>query len=113
MKLFIILLGLVCVTSCQSTQQSLKGENNQKIVRTAPKYPRLALRRGITGFVEMKFNVSTDGKTKNIVVVNSEPKKTFDKSAVKALSQWTYYPKIVNGHAVEMKDLMVTLHFDN
>lgn len=106
-----VLISFVFVIGCQSTEQSLKVGEKQKVVRTAPKYPIDALNRGITGFVKMKFDVATNGKTKNIIVVNSQPKVIFDESAVIALSQWTYIPKIVNDHPVEMKGLTVTLSF--
>jgi len=109
-KKLVVLLSVVLVIGCQSTEQTSKVKNNQNVVRTVPEYPPEAYRQGVTGFVKMKFDVSTNGETKN-VVVNSQPKGIFDENAVNALSEWTYIPKVINGQPTEMKGLTVTLNF--
>lgn len=67
--------------------------------RIQPKYPFAAANNKVEGFVVMSFSVETDGKVTDIQVERSQPSGVFDKSAVKALSQWRYHPvdyKVVN-----------------
>ena len=67
----------------------------------APKYPRAAQRRGLTGWVEVQFTVDVDGTVRNVSVVNSEPGLTFVNAAVKAVEAWEFEPVIENGVAIE------------
>ena len=59
----------------------------------APKYPRSASRRRISGLVHVGFDVNTDGSTSAINIVNSEPSGVFDASAAEAVSQWQFAPQ--------------------
>ena len=44
----------------------------------APKIPAATRNRGMSGWVELEFTVRTDGSTGDIVVTNSNPRRTFD-----------------------------------
>lgn len=57
---------------------------------TAPTFPRRALRRNISGMVEVKFVVNAAGTTESIEVVRSEPGDLFSQSAVNAINQWRF-----------------------
>jgi protein TonB len=59
--------------------------------------------RATSGWVELEFTVLTDGSTSDIVVTNSSPRRTFDASAVTAVSQWRYKPVKRDGKAVEQR----------
>ena len=59
--------------------------------------------RGITGWVELEFTVRTDGSTGDIVVTNSNPRRTFDNAAMTAVSQWRYKPVMRDGKPVEQR----------
>jgi TonB family protein len=59
----------------------------------APKYPRSAQRRNLSGFVEVEFVVNTDGSTGEFGIVNAMPNKIFDASAEKAVSRWKFTPR--------------------
>ncbi len=76
------------------------------LVRTryvAPKYPRSAQRRGISGWVELLFTVATDGTVKDIVVRASEPRDLFDNAAARAVGKWEFEPVLDNGTAIEQR----------
>ena len=77
----------------------------------APKYPRVAQRRNITGSVELTFTVTTDGRVRSASVIRSEPSETFDEAAMEAVANWRFEPVIENGVAVE-KRTAVRLAFD-
>ena len=59
----------------------------------APTFPRGALRRNISGMVEVQFTVNVDGNTESIEVLHSEPGDVFSKSAVNAVKQWRFEPR--------------------
>lgn len=80
------------------------------IERVPPKYPARAADRHIEGWVKIEFTVDTDGTVKDAAVVESEPPEVFDDAALKAINQWTFKEKIVNGVAVEQRAVQ-TLQF--
>lgn len=53
-------------------------------------YPLSAVKNAQEGWVLLTFNTDEKGHTSQIKVLDSSPKKIFDKAAVKALSQWRY-----------------------
>ena len=69
----------------------------------APKYPRAAERRSLSGWVDVVFTVDTDGTTKAIEVRGSEPERTFDKAATSAVEKWKFMPVFENGMVVEKR----------
>jgi len=66
----------------------------------APKYPRSAQRRAVSGWVELEFTVDIEGSVTKVSVVNSEPGITFVNAAVKAVENWEFEPVVENGVAV-------------
>jgi len=87
-----------------AARAAVVGEKSlQRIEYVAPKFPAATRNRGASGWVEMEFTVLADGSTGNIVVTNSNPRKTFDVSAVTAVSQWRYKPVIRDGKIVEQR----------
>ena len=84
--------------------KSVVGANS--LARTeyvAPKFPAATRNRELNGWVELEFTVRADGSTGDIVVTNSYPRKVFDSSAVRAISQWRYKPVMLNGKAVDQR----------
>lgn len=81
------------------------------MVRVPPQYPERALQRGIEGRVLIEFTISKSGSVKDAKVVAYEPSKIFNKAALKAVSQWKYNPKIVNGKAVEQPGVRIAIPF--
>ncbi len=80
------------------------GANSlQRIEYVAPKAPATIFNRNLSGWVEVEFTVRTDGSTGDIVVTNSNPRRTFDASATEAISQWRYKPVMRDGKAVEQR----------
>ena len=67
----------------------------------APKYPRAAQRRNLSGWVDVVFTVTTDGSVKDIEIRNSEPGETFVNAATKAVKKWEFEPVVENGTIVE------------
>ncbi|MBQ4800287.1 energy transducer TonB [Pseudoalteromonas sp. MMG006] len=81
------------------------------IVRINPKYPTSAARDGIEGWVQLSFSISPTGEVINPVVINAEPKRTFDREAIRAIKRWKYRPKVIEGVAQLQTDQTVQLDF--
>ncbi len=62
-----------------------------------PAFPALALRRRLSGWVEVRFTVGTDGKVGQVTVTQSEPQRLFDREATRAVQQWVFEPAMKNG----------------
>ena len=83
------------------------------IVRILPRYPSHALSRGIEGWVLLEFTISELGLAINPVVVDSEPRGVFDRSAISAVRKWKYRPKMEDGKAVKRPNVRQLISFTN
>lgn len=81
------------------------------LVRVPPRYPSDAAKKGIEGWVELGFTIHTDGSVINISVIDSQPKRIFDRAAIRALQAWKYKPSVTQGNAVQQSGLSVVLDF--
>jgi len=86
--------------AAQSLQPAPVSSLN-RIKYVAPKYPRGAERRNLSGWVDVVFIVTTDGSVRDIAVRNSEPGDTFVNAAVKAVERWEFEPVVENGALIE------------
>ena len=68
------------------------------MVRVAPVYPARMAARGIEGTVLLQFDVSPDGRATNPVVIESSH-QGFEAAAIKAIWQFKFKPRIVDGVA--------------
>ncbi len=78
------------------------GENRDPVLvrQVRPTYPAAAARRRQEGWVEVTFNVGTDGAVGDVNVERSQPRGVFDRDAVRAVSQWKFEPALNGGKAV-------------
>lgn len=58
----------------------------------APSYPPEAMRAGTAGEVQVEFTVGTDGSVTAARVVNSTPRRVFDRAALDAVQRWRFQP---------------------
>jgi protein TonB len=80
------------------------------IVRVAPVYPARALSRGIEGYVDMSFTVTTTGTVKDPIVVFSTS-SLFDRAATRAVLKFKYKPRVVDGVPVEVPGVKTRISF--
>ena len=80
--------GDVEVTNVAPTNDFIWERANQN----TPQYPIELARSGIKGCAVLSFNISESGKTENIAIVNSVPKKDLGKYSRKMLQQWKWVP---------------------
>jgi len=74
-----------------------------RINYVAPKYPRSARRRNITGSVDISFVVQRSGIVSDVLVTYSTPGTVFNQAAMDAVAQWRFEPTIENGQPVEKR----------
>jgi TonB family protein len=89
------------VPASQQAPVAVSTLNRTKYV--APRYPRAAERRNISGWVDVLFTVTTDGTVAAVEIVGSEPGATFVDAATRAVEKWEFEPVVENGQVVEKR----------
>jgi len=83
-------------TAPQQAQVAVAGEVLPKpVFAPPPKYPTDA--KGVSGWVDVEFNVNVDGSTSSAEVVGSQPQGVFDSAALHAVHTWVFSPDTLNG----------------
>ena len=77
------------------------------IVRIDPQWPREALVKGIEGYVVVEVTIGADGSVKDVRVIQSEPRRMFDRNVIRAVLKWKFKPRIINGVPVERKAIQM------
>ncbi|WP_166839890.1 energy transducer TonB [Rheinheimera pleomorphica] len=81
------------------------------IVRIEPRYPVQAARDGLQGWVKLRFTIMEDGSVDEVEVIEAEPRRVFDREAIRALRRWKYSPKVVDGKPMRQPGMQVQLDF--
>lgn len=80
------------------------------IVRVAPVYPARALSRGLEGYVDMGFTVTTTGTVRDPVVLFSTS-SLFERAAIRAVLKFKYKPRVVDGVPVDVPNVKTRISF--
>jgi protein TonB len=80
------------------------------IVRVAPVYPARALSRGLEGFVDLQFTVTTAGTVKDPIVLQSTS-SLFERAAIRAVLKFKYKPRVVDGVPVDVPGVKTRISF--
>ena len=67
----------------------------------APAYPKGAEKDRLSGAVQVRLTIDTNGRVKAAEVVSSTPAGVFDQSVMAAVIRWRFKPPQVDGRAVE------------
>ena len=73
------------------------------IVRIDPQWPREALVKGIEGYVVVEVTIASDGSVRGASIIESVPKRMFDRNVIRAVLKWKFKPRIINGVPVQRK----------
>ncbi|WP_025821753.1 energy transducer TonB [Shewanella marina] len=60
--------------------------------QTPPQYPLRAKQRGIEGRVSLKLLISTEGRVKQVELIEEHPQGVFYRSAARAVLRWRFVP---------------------
>ena len=77
----------------------------------SPKYPRSAMRRGITGYVDVRMTIARDGSVYDIEVLDAKPETVFNEAALEAVQQWQFEP-VLEGNVPVEKRTAVRMAFE-
>jgi protein TonB len=75
------------------------------VSRKDPEYPLLAKQAGAHGEVVLMAVIGTNGKVKDVKVVQGHP--LLRNAALAAVKQWVYKPTFLNGKPVESETRIV------
>lgn len=70
------------------------------IKRVAAHYPSSAVRGHQEGWVLVSFTVDAEGRPKDVKVVDSQPRRVFDRAAMDAVERYRFTPAMKDGVAV-------------
>jgi protein TonB len=80
------------------------------IVRVAPVYPARALSRGLEGYVDLQFTVTTAGTVRDPIVIQSTS-SLFERAATRAVLKFKYKPRVVDGVPVDVPGVKTRISF--
>lgn len=98
-----IVSGSVIQSENPPAQQAGTLIETSDLIRTnyvQPVFPRAAIRRGRSGWVDLEFTITEQGSVGEIDILDAQPGTTFNKAAISALSRWEYEPVIESGVAI-------------
>ncbi len=81
------------------------GEVDSKpglVGQALPPYPRRARRRGIEGWVKVRFLVTKNGRVENLTVLQESPTRVFNKTVMKTVPRWRFKPARKDGQPVDV-----------
>ena len=81
------------------------------LVQVPPLYPMAARRKGIEGWVNVRFIVDEQGRVDDIRIFESRPQKIFDSSVIRCVSAWRFTPGTVEGVPIKTR-VETTIRFD-
>jgi protein TonB len=81
------------------------------LVQVPPIYPMRARRRGIEGWVKVRFIVNQEGRVEEIRILENHPRKIFDRPVIRCVSAWRFTPGTVEGVPVNTW-VEATIRFD-
>lgn len=81
------------------------------LVRVEPQYPPQAAKRGLEGWVQLRFTITSAGSVSDVSVVKSS-NPVFERAAVEAVRKWKYEPQMQAGAAVATSGVDVVLRFN-
>jgi periplasmic protein TonB len=101
-----------------SVDQSIGGPGGMNIaegdylpiVRVAPVYPARALSRGLEGYVDLSFTVTTAGTVRDPIVMFSTS-SLFERAATQAVLKFKYKPRVVDGVPVDVPGVKTRITF--
>ncbi len=80
------------------------------IVRVAPVYPARALSRGLEGYVDLSFTVTSAGTVRDPIILFSTS-SLFERAATRSVLKFKYKPRVVDGVPVDVPNVKTRISF--
>lgn len=91
--------------------EPVRGSEFLPIVKVAPIYPPRAAQRGLEGHVVVRYTVTAEGSTSDVVVVESSS-TLFEQAAVESARKYKYQPRIIDGTPVDVEGVTTKIVFE-
>ena len=79
--------------------------------RGTPAFPRRAKSYGVSGSVLVRFSVDVEGNAIGAVIVESKPRRMFDRSAMRYMETLVFKPFEVDGEVTQVDDVLMTVAY--
>jgi protein TonB len=84
------------------------GDGNPiPLLRIEPAYPRKAARNRKEGWVKLAFTITERGTVIDPEVLESRPRRLFNRSAMAAIRKWKFRPRVIDGAPVATRATQV------
>jgi len=107
LKKITLLLMIILLTGYATSQTAyIPGIDVVALVRVNPTYPQRAFELGVTGFCTVYFTITALGDVRDAYVPYGPEhcsNSVFIQSSIQAIEQFKFWPKIVDGEAVEIE----------
>ena len=87
----------------QVSRTVIPASDLKRVAYAAPEYPGRAWRLGVEGWVDVEFDVTRQGGTTAIMVVDAERRGYFEDAVLDAVSRWRYEPRIYDGEPIDQR----------
>lgn len=77
-----------------------------------PRYPSRQARSGVEGYVIISLTVNADGRVEDPYVIEADPIGVFDKAALTAMAKFKYKPRVINGQALPVHNVLYKMSFE-
>ena len=81
------------------------------VEKGTPTFPRRARSYGVSGSVLVRFSVDVEGNAISAVIVESKPRRMFDRSAMRYMETLKFAPYEVDGETAQVNDLQMTVAY--
>lgn len=81
------------------------------LIRVEPHYPGIAVREQLGGYVDLIFDIDSEGRPVNIRVWRSDPPEIFEQAAIEGFQRWRYMPMQVDGIRRASRDHTIRIQF--
>jgi TonB family protein len=87
------------------------GDDYVLVIGVAPVYPAGALSRGLEGYVDLSFTVTSAGVVTDPVVIQSTD-SVFDRAAIRTVLIYKYKPRVDDGVPVDTPNVEARISFE-
>jgi protein TonB len=76
-----------------------------------PVFPRRAKSYGVSGSVLVRFSIDVEGNAIGSVIVESKPRRMFDRSAMRYMETLKFKPYVTDGEPTQVNDVQMTVAY--
>ena len=91
------------VRRAEVSNSIIPASDLKRVAYVPPEYPGRAWRLGVEGWVDVEFDVTRQGETTAIMVVDTERKGYFEDAVREAVAQWQYEPRLYEGAPIDQR----------